>query len=272
MTATNPLPPHGTAAHTEDQPHTDAKYCRCPPCHEAKYRYNKQRALDTMAGRPYTVTAGTVADHVRQLLDAGASIQGIADAAGSSHDTVSRIINDPDKPIFASSAAKILAVTAAATRDDFHQRVDSITATRRVRALMAAGHAVANIQHACDPQVDRTTMSQLINGTLPRIRVRTNDAVAVAYDRLAGTAGASAMSRNRALRNGWAVPAAWDGIDMSDPAAFPDFTGHCGTPKGYQAHRGGGIPACRPCKDAEAEASAERKAKRAAAARLELTA
>jgi hypothetical protein len=137
---------------------------------------------------------------------------------------------------------------------------------------MAAGHAVADIRNACDPLVDHTTMTHIINGTLPRIRVRTDNAVAVAYDHLAYTFGASAKSRNRARQHEWAPPAAWDGIDMSDPNAFPDFTGHCGTPKGYQAHRGSGIPACRPCKDAEAVASAERKAKRAAAAQHGLAA
>lgn len=51
-------------------------------------------------------------------------------------------------------------------------------------------------------------------------------------------------------RRGWAPPCCWDPDTIDDPQAIPQWTGDCGTYKGYFAHRRYGIPACRPCKDA----------------------
>lgn len=221
-------------------------------------------------GRPYSVDPAAVAPHLHRLVNNGATATGIAEAAHASTATVQKILAGTQETIHATTAARLLAVADAA--DDYYVRVDATAATRRVRALMAIAHPVADIRTACEPPIDRTTMTQLINGTLPRIRARTDNAIAEAYEHLSMTVGTSALSRNRALRQGWAPPAAWDGIDMSDPNAFPDFTGHCGTTKGYQAHRTTGIPRCQPCKNAEAAASAERKARQVAAAQMELAA
>ena len=59
---------------------------------------------------------------------------------------------------------------------------------------------------------------------------------------------------------------AWDDDTIDDPAAFPDWTGKCGTPDGYDAHYKMKIlPSCQPCRDARAAYRKEQKeAKRAA--------
>lgn len=273
MTApVTPLAAHGSVARAKGRPVGGIKGCRCKPCRDAEYRYDKARDLARLAGRPYTMPAAIVAAHIDKLIKAGATANGIGVAAKTGTHTVQLIHSGARTTTRTTTAERILAVTIAEALNDYGLRVDSVGSLRQIQALMAAGHAVVDIRVACEPEVERSTISTLLNGKLPRIRARTAAAIDVGYSRLSMTMGNSAKSRLRAQRANWAVPAAWDGIDMSDPNAFPDFTGHCGTPQGYQAHRGSGIPTCRPCKTAEAEASAERKARRAEAARLGMAA
>lgn len=272
MTATKPLPAHGTPARAKGRPASGIKGCRCDACRHAEYLANKAREVAAAAGHPATIDAAIVAAHISKLIKAGATANGIGVAAKASTHTVQLIHAGTRATTRTTTAKRILAVTIDAALNDYALRVDSTKSLRQIQALMAAGHPVAAIREACEPVVERTTASALLNGKLPRIRACTAAAIDVGYGRLSVFTGTSAKSRLRAERAGWAVPAAWDGIDMSDPAAFPDFTGYCGTPKGYQAHRGSGIPPCQPCKDAEAVASAERKARRATAARQELAA
>jgi hypothetical protein len=270
--ATKPLPPHGTSARAKGRPASGIKGCHCDACRHAEYLANKAREVAALAGRPATIDATLVAAHIKKLIKAGATAHGIGVAARTHTHTVQLIHCGVRTTTRATTAKRILAVTIDAALNNYELRVDSTKSLRQIQALMAAGHSVTAIRNTCEPAVERTTVSTLLNGKLSRIRACTAAAIDVGYQRLSMHTGTSAKSRLRAERAGWAVPAAWDGIDMSDPDAFPDLTGHCGTTQGYQAHRGSGIPACRPCKDAEAAASAERKAKRATAARQELAA
>jgi hypothetical protein len=256
------LPAHGTTARAKGRPASGIKGCRCPRCTHAVYIYNKAREAAALAGSPYTVDTAAVADHINTLIAAGASANGIAAAARTGTHAVQNIHNGTQPTMWATTAARILAVTLANALNDYHLRVNAIGSARRVRALMAAGHELAAIRADCEPKLDRSTASQLLNGTLTRVRARTDSAIRVAYDRLSNSAGTSARNRLRAERKGWAVPAAWDDIDMDDPSAFPDFTGHCGSLKGHRLHETCGIPICDPCRHAKAEGARERRATR----------
>lgn len=258
------LPAHGTTARAKGRPASGIKGCRCPKCVHAEYVYNKAREVAALAGQPYSVNTAAVAGHIDTLIAAGATANGIAAAARTGANTVQNVHSGAQPTMWATTAARILAVTVADALNDYHLRVDAIGSARRLWALMAAGHELTVIRANCEPELDRSTASQLLNGTLTRVRARTDSAIRVAYGRLSNSSGASARNRLRAERRGWAVPAAWDGIDMDDPTAFPDFTGHCGTLKGHRLHETCGIRICNPCRHAKAEDARERRAARTA--------
>lgn len=246
MTATTkPLPPHGT------------KTCRSDDNRHAEYVRNKARQVAILAGHRFTMEAAIVATHIDKLIKAGATANGISVAARTGAHTVQDIHAGARVTTHATVAERILAVTLDAALNPYEVRVDSIGSVRQIRALMAAGHSIASIRAAGEPEVERTTASELINGKLPRIRACTAAAINTAYARLSMKTGTSAKSRLRAERAGWAPPAAWDGIDMADPDAFPDFTGHCGTLKGHRIHEDRGIPVCSPCNQARVETRPE---------------
>jgi len=66
--------------------------------------------------------------------------------------------------------------------------------------------------------------------------------------------------RLRAVKLGYAPPAAWDDID--NPEAFPQWTGRCGEAAGAQQHRRAGTRLCDPCRRAELDAQAARRRER----------
>ncbi|ACU71944.1 hypothetical protein Caci_3035 [Catenulispora acidiphila DSM 44928] len=250
MTATKPLAPHGTRARYR-------RGCRKECCLAADRRDRKRRKLyGSLKTQP-----DTIIPHLRELLDGGASVKSVAKAAGCDRTTVQRILNGTRKGVWQSTRDRILAAADA----ELTANIPALCATRQVRALIAAKHPLSAIIAASG--LDRSLVSELANGRRNSIRASTAVAIRNVYGQLSDSVGASSRSANRATREGWAPPAAWDGIDMSDPKAFPDFTGHCGSTSGYWIHRSRGIPQCQPCRDAESEANAERRAKRAAGVR-----
>jgi hypothetical protein len=90
--------------------------------------------------------------------------------------------------------------------------------------------------------------------------------VAAAYDRLWNQdprqhgvcIGTYKKVRTLAQANGWAPPGAWDDDIIDDPAAAPDWTGHCGTDRGWWMHSINDIPVCARCDAAHAQWKAER--------------
>lgn len=240
-TTTKPLPPHGTTARYKAGCHEEC-------CLAADRRDRKRRELfGSFKSQP-----NIVAPHLRRFLDAGASIQSIAKAADCDRGTVRQILNGAHEGIWQSTAARILAVVDA----ELTASVPALASTRQVRALMAARHSLVTISAASG--LDRAVISELANGRRDTVRATTAVAVRNAYARLANTTGISVRAGNRAAREGWANPAAWDGIDMSDPGAFPDWTGRCGTVQGFNRHLEQGIPTCLPCENAEAALRAKK--------------
>jgi hypothetical protein len=70
------------------------------------------------------------------------------------------------------------------------------------------------------------------------------------------TAARIARARKYAAAYGWAPVGAWDDDTIDDPEAVPNWTGQCGTPEGFWAHRYIDVLPCPPCRDAF---NAERK-------------
>ncbi|MFJ5785390.1 hypothetical protein [Streptomyces hydrogenans] len=94
-----------------------------------------------------------------------------------------------------------------------------------------------------------------------RLLATTAHAVAVAYNavwnedpqRHGVSQQAACRFRNYAWTNGWAPPAAWDDDTLDDPDAIPDWTGFCGTDRGWWTHRIEHIPVCPACEQAHTD-------------------
>lgn len=107
------------------------------------------------------------------------------------------------------------------TRKDI---VDAIGTTRRLQALVAIGY---NQEQLCEiVGTDRSSLSLLIRGKIPRIQIKTAQMVTEAYDRISMTPGTSHAARARAHRKGWVPPLAWDDDEIDDPTARPDIGKH----------------------------------------------
>ncbi|MFC9244585.1 hypothetical protein ACFT7S_11310 [Streptomyces sp. NPDC057136] len=87
---------------------------------------------------------------------------------------------------------------------------------------------------------------------------KTAHALAVTYNELWNqqpelhgvTRQAANRFRNYARAKGWPPPAAWDDDVIDDPAALPEWTGCCGTDRGWWMHTLQKLPMCELCEAA----------------------
>lgn len=255
---------------------TRAKYvvegCRCVPCKRANRAEENHRSRLEAYGQwqPY-VDAAPARAHVRALQAYGLGWKRIAVLADVPISTMSKLLYGaprrgmgPSKRVRPETAAKILAVVATPESLGGATPVDATGTRRRLQALIAGGWPQAQLAR-------RLVMEPGNFGLLlreERVYAATARAVAALYEQLwradpaAHGVDAQAVSRarNQARTHGWAPVGAWDDDRIDDPSAHPDFTGLCGTPEGYWAHRRHGLlPTCQPCKDALTAAKNARK-------------
>ena len=96
-----------------------------------------------------------------------------------------------------------------------HMLVPALGAQRRTHALMALGYRHSDLTEAYGGAIS----SHLSIGLHPVITARTWRAVDAAFRRLEATPGPSERARARAVKQGFAPPAAWDDVD--DPNEQP---------------------------------------------------
>ena len=142
------------------------------------------------------------------------------------------------------------------------RRLPSRGAIRRIRALYAIGWTSVHIAEAGGFPSNKCVARLQPHRSMSRqtiMRVRR------AYKALSGMPGPSTMNRERALREGWAPPLAWDDIDRDErPKGMRLTLRGCGTRYGYTRHWHAGEPACQPCKDSHAAHSRRSRELRAA--------
>ncbi|MFE9936358.1 hypothetical protein [Streptomyces hirsutus] len=140
---------------------------------------------------------------------------------------------------------------------------------RRLQALAVAGWPLSRL--ARETGLSPYRMDRLM--TADTVPVATARAMAAVYARYSGASpglcGVSHLharaARERATAAGWAPAAAWDDDTIDDPAAIPQWTGHCGTTRGADLHERHDIPLCPPCEAAlyRRRLRAEARARRA---------
>ncbi|MGC9540207.1 hypothetical protein [Streptomyces sp. UG1] len=259
---------------------TRAKYvaekCRCQACKRANRREGNQRSRMQAYGhwQPY-VDAEPVRAHVRALEAYGLGWKRIARLAGVSPTTVGKLLYGaprrnmgPSKRVRPETAAKLLAVEATPENLGGAVSVDGTGTRRRLQALVAGGWPQAQLARRLEMEPGNFGVTLRAE----RVLVSTSRAVTALYEGLwradpvehgVHPQGVS-RARNQVRTNQWAPVGAWDEESLGDPAAYPDWTGKCGTPQGYDAHYHYHLlPACQPCKDAK---TADRQARKAVAA------
>lgn len=210
----------------------------------------KQRDLNRHRGIPNRYPGDDVRAHIT-FLNRTMSIADIAVASGCSRSHIYRIIQGAS--VNKDTHARLLAVKPAPRGGHF---IDVTGTRRRIRALQALGHT----QDTIAAEV-RTTQWQIhsISTRQKVVRYAFAQRVAEAYRVLAEEKGACAPARRRAAEAGWAPPAAWDDDTIDDPAASPEWTGCCGTDRGWWTHTLQRIPGCERCNAAHEEWKAEHR-------------
>ncbi|WP_329390102.1 hypothetical protein [Streptomyces sp. NBC_01716] len=249
-TRTRQLPPHGTTSRARGSQGTGRPPCTCPPCRKADRAYSKHRRYLAATGRSLLVDVTPAREHLKQLACSGDALTILAERIGRPRASLAAITNGSRKRITRALSNEILALRPG-TASAGNRSVPAIGSIRRFRALIALGHPSHLIAETAG--IVRSTGSNLINGRPETIHHDLAQRVDKAYRELSGTPGSLTRSLRRAERERFAPPAAWDDDTIDDPNAFPDWTGYCGTDRGWWTHRLSAIAACPACDTAHAE-------------------
>lgn len=206
--------------------------------------------------QPY-VDAELVRQHVPALMAMGLGWERICAIAGVGTGTVEKLLfgaayhgQGPSNRIRPDAAAKLLAVSMDPALLGATVGVDGTGTRRRLQALVVSGWSMSELARRLgrhEANLGRTIRA-------PKVRAETERAVRKLYDELWNVDPAESgmrpqsmsLARNHARRLGWTPVGAWDDDTIDDPAACPDWTGRCGTPAGYQAHRQQASNVCGP--------------------------
>lgn len=262
------------------RPHGNAKYhlekCRCPICTQAARDYdnNRYRAIAYGRWHPF-VDAEPVRQHIRSLGEFGIGWIRAAKLAGVSTGGVSKILYGdrprglaPTKRVRPENALKLLAVEPTLDNLGARTPIDGTGTRRRLQALVAMGWTQSELARRLGmnrSNFGRTIVSALVEAGTARAAIALYDELwrldpvkhGVAEHRVDA-------ARQLARSNGWAPIGAWDDDTIDDPAAFPDWTGRCGTPEGYRDHYQQGTPRCEPCRQAAKTHRAQQRTSQAA--------
>ena len=195
------------------------------------YMRHRDRQIAYGRWEPF-VPADRARGHVRWLSSCGVGWEQAATLAGVPKGTVSKLLygaggTPPSRRIRPETEAAILAVRPALDVVDGRTIVDGTGTRRRLQALARCGWPMSRLSARLDGpgrQLDTILRRDA------RVRAATARAVRVLYDDLWDQAppeetredrAAAAYARNRARKQGWVPPLAWDDDEIDDPAAVP---------------------------------------------------
>lgn len=173
------------------------------------------------------VSSDRVLEHLDALERADISRGTVIRYTGLHHQTVDGI--KPGGRVRSETASRILAVQpndpeVLAAR--VPAMLSAVGVTRRLQALCAIGWPVS-------VQAERAGMRTVVNhvraiarGEIQQVTQNTHDALCDLYDKLSGTPGPDAQTRERAQKAGWAPPLAWrvDDDDTGEWGGLQNFS------------------------------------------------
>lgn len=179
---------------------------------------NKRYRLRKARGIPGTMPIHLVQARIRELNDINVTNQMIAYAADVTVQCIDTIMRRSSSYARIDTAAKIWTVTHHP-----HPRqklVLAIGARRRIRALNAIGWPTTELAARIG-----INSNYVLNDSIARehITLERWTAIRDLYEELSGTPGGSATTISAARRYRYAPPLAWEGRDINDPLAQPDW-------------------------------------------------
>lgn len=231
---------------------------------EAKNRWARRRRRAIAYGQwePFT-DAEPTRRHVLAIQATGMGLARIAKHTGVNRGSLDHLLygSHPVPPavqIRAENAQALLAYWPSL--DDYEDGavIDATGTRRRMQALAVAGwNSKAIHQHirVGNPQTiqklrARTKVTALLARTIRDFYDEVSAKTAEDYGVEPWVAG---RTRTWAAKRQWAGPEAWDPDTIDDPDAIPDWTGCCGTDRGWWTHRIENIRCCPPCETAHTE-------------------
>lgn len=237
---------------------------------EAKNRWarRRRRLIGYGQWQPFT-DAEPARRHVLAIQATGMGLAGIAKHTGVNRGSLDHLLygshpSPPAAQIRAENAQALLAYWPSL--DDYEDRaiIDGTGTRRRMQALAAAGWPAKAIhQHT---QIGNFQTIEKLR-TRTKVTSRLARAIRDFYDEVSAKTAEdygvepwiAGRTRTYATKHQWAGAEAWDPDTIDDPDAHPDWTGKCGTDRGWWMHGLNGIPACARCKAAHNAWLAERK-------------
>jgi hypothetical protein len=191
---------------------------------EAKAAWAKNRRRQIAYGRwqpTEQLDPTPVREHIANLRTFGMSVQTIAHLAGEKRGALSQIVypnhSDYLKWITPERANRLLAVRFDLDAIPSGRNVDAAGTRRRIEALMRMGWSQGHIARALG--VSRQRVSKYRQGA--HVESDTARAVRDLFRQWWDKPGPEVRAVNKAIREGFAPPLAWDDID--DPSATPDI-------------------------------------------------
>lgn len=199
------------------------------------------RGRDLRAGNPHRVPVAPVLEHIDGLLSYGMNYADIDRAANLPEGCAGNVKRGKNTTRETSDA--ILAVTAPWSK---------IGLKRRLQALSADGISTGDLA-----EFSGLSYSVLVDIRTKHDRKRTTLGAEIVemYTKLAGCnpverfgadPAKTAGLKTRAKSQGWAPSICWDEDTIDNPAAFPEWTGACGTSHGITLHGIHGIRVIEP--------------------------
>lgn len=210
----------------------------------AAYRreYAKHRI---MYGRKTEPVSERLLPHIETLWAAGMSTQEVAVAAGLHHQTLhSSVLRCTRARVV--TVEKVLAVQPRDHTSVWHgRRQDPIGCARRLQGLMYDGFTQVHLAKLFPDLKDHRALNRLCSGDQGYVSPGIAERISDLYAKLENQTPDDLMiprreqkrCRTQAIRRGYAPRHCWDEDTIDDPKAIPEWTGRCGTAKGYEIHR-----------------------------------
>jgi hypothetical protein len=240
-----PIPPHGSYARANGSPGYRPA-CNCEPCRTTRLRTKKRNRVNRQLGRPGLIDATPARRRLEELQRTMSWLQ-IKAATGCDDCNLRQILDGTRSQIRRDTLDRILNIQPEEPAPGKY--LDATGTRRRLQALRAIGWSARAIAEAAG--AGETSVERICNGQ-PAVRAVVTAKICTVYATLSQAPAPASRSATRAkgyaAAHGWPPPAAWDDID--DPQAVPDWTGCCGTDRGWWLHRRLDLPMCQRCEQA----------------------
>lgn len=217
-----------------------------------------------LSGRPMRVHDHEYEEARRRILHfhkQGATFKDIGTAANIPG--ADKIADKRTKWMHRNTYNRIMAVTEVPIKSTLGATLSTVKTVRMLRALCWEGYTpryLAQRLNAGEPHIRR-----LIRGETSATKARTEHKVAVLFNELLASNPAThgiparsstrirKLARERVYEPWWC----WDVEALGDPDAVPEWTGHCGSYRGYRLHLSNDLPVCARCRLATRERRSE---------------